>query len=137
MEIYTRCSRCRRQIPVGKSCACYGKARERQGRIDVDSFYHSSEWGVARAGAIRRTYGLDIVALYERSEIVSGFTVHHIEPLETGWGLRTSPDNLIYLTEQNHRLIHERYLKDFEQTKKYLHELIARFDEEYGKDRKL
>lgn len=137
MEIYTRCSRCRKKIPVGKSCPCYSKGRERQGRLDVDAFYHSSEWWAARARAIRRTFGLDIVAFYERKEIITGFTVHHIEPLETGWELRAEPDNLIYLTEQNHRLIHERYLKDFEQTKKYLHELITRFDEEYGKDRKL
>ncbi|MBQ3330318.1 MAG: HNH endonuclease [Ruminococcus sp.] len=134
--IYTRCSRCREKIPVGTSCPCYDRGRDRWGRLDVDSFYHSAEWGAARARAIRRTYGLDIVAFYERSEIVTGFTVHHITPLEMGWDLRTEPDNLIYLTEQDHRIIHERYLKDYEQTARYLRELIARFDSEFGKFRR-
>lgn len=136
MIIYTHCSRCRTKIPVGARCRCYDKKRDKHGRLDADNFYHSPEWGAARARAIRRTYGLDIVAWYEYGELVNGFTVHHIAPLETAWGLRTDADNLIYLTEKNHRLIHELYKQDYISTRDRLYALLARFDEEYGKCRK-
>lgn len=136
MIIYTRCSRCKKRIEIGAVCPCYDKRRTEQGRDARDIFYTSSEWGSARAGAIRRTYGLDIFAFYEFGELVSGFTVHHITPLETAWELRTAPDNLIYLTEQNHRLIHEMYKSDYTAARERLHALLERFDREYGALRK-
>ena len=97
----------------------------------LDDYYHSTEWGAARRRAIRRTYGLDILAWYEHGELVTGFTVHHIVPLETGWELRSDPDNLIYLTEADHREIHKRYLTDYERTAEYLRSLLVRFDNEF------
>lgn len=136
MIIYTHCSRCRTKIPVGARCRCYDKKRDKHGRLDADNFYHSPEWGAARARAIRRTYGLDVVAFYERGELIGGFVVHHITPLETGWDSRTDGDNLIYLSEQDHRMIHERYKRDFAQTSAYLRKLLYRFDREYGGARK-
>lgn len=135
MIIYTRCPRCKKRIAVGKTCPCYDKRRTTQGRDARDIFYTSGEWGRARAGAIRRTYGLDIFAFYEFGELVSGFTVHHITPLESAWELRTVPDNLIYLTEQNHRLIHEMYKSDYNKTRERLHTLLLRFDAEFGASR--
>lgn len=137
MIIYTRCSRCKKRIAVGETCPCYDKQRGTQGRNAQDIFYTSSEWERARAGAIRRTYGLDIFAFYEFGELVSGFTVHHITPLESAWELRTDPDNLIYLTEQNHRLIHELYKSDYNKTRERLCALLARFDAEFGSLRKV
>ena len=136
MRIYKRCSRCGKRLDAGEKCPCYDRERDRRGRDARDGFYRSEEWGRARAGAIRRTYGLDIVAWYEYGELVNGFTVHHIAPLETAWGLRTDADNLIYLTEKNHRLIHELYKQDYISTRDRLYALLARFDEEYGKCRK-
>ena len=117
-------------------CRCYEKRRTSQGRSEWDSFYLSSEWGHARARAIRRTYGLDIFAFYEFGELVNGFTVHHITPLESAWELRADDDNLIYLTEQNHRLIHELYKSDYTAARERLHALLERFDREYGALRK-
>lgn len=114
-------------------CRCYEKRRTSQGRSERDSFYLLPEWGQARARAIRRTHGLDIVAWYEHGELVNGFTVHHIAPLEIAWNLRADDDNLIYLTEKNHRLIHELYKKDYIGTRDRLRELLFRFDAEYGK----
>lgn len=133
MKIYKRCSRCGKRLETGTKCRCYDRGRDRRGRGTHDDFYHSSEWGCARAGAVRRTFGLDILAWYERGELSVGFTVHHIVPLETGWDLRTAPDNLIYLTEADHRDIHERYERDFERTVEYLRSLLVRFDNEFKK----
>lgn len=134
--IYKRCLRCHKRIPLGEHCRCYDRQRKQQGRIDADQFYTSPEWGQARARAIRRTYGLDIFAFYEFGELVNGFTVHHIAPLETAWELRADDDNLIYLTEQNHRLIHELYKSDYTAARERLHALLERFDREYGALRK-
>ena len=67
---------------------------------------------------------------------MNGFTVHHITPLESAWELRTAPNNLIYLTEQNHRLIHEMYNKsEYNKTRERLHTLLLRFDAEFGAKR--
>lgn len=133
MTIYARCPRCNTRLEVGAVCRCYEKRRTSQGRSERDSFYLSSEWGQARARAIRRTHGLDIVEWYEHGVLLNGFTVHHIAPLEIAWELRTDADNLIYLTEKNHRLIHELYRKDYIGARDRLRELLFRFDAEYGK----
>ena len=131
MIIYKRCSRCGKRIETGTKCPCYDRGRSKRGRCTHDDFYHSAEWGTARCGAIHRTYGLDILAWYERGELVTGFTVHHITPLEIGWDLRSDPDNLIYLTESDHREVHQRYLTDYESTSQYLRELLLRFDKDF------
>ena len=133
MKIYKRCSRCGKRIETGTKCPCYNRGRDMRGRGTHDDFYSSKEWGAARSRAIRRTFGLDILAWYERGELVTGFTVHHITPLETGWGLRTNPGNLIYLTEADHREVHKRYLTDYESVSEYLRELLSRFDSEFKK----
>ena len=136
MKIYKRCSRCGRRIEAGAECRCYDRGRDTRGRSAYDNYYRSAEWGRARAGAVRRTFGLDILAWYERGELIVGFTVHHIVPLETAWELRAAPDNLIYLTEQDHRLIHELYKTDYIGTRDRLCEMLRRFDREYrGYDR--
>ena len=131
MKIYKRCSRCGKRLETGAKCRCYDRGRDSRGRGTYDDFYHSAEWERARAGAARRTFGLDILAWYERGELIVGFTAHHIVPLETGWELRTEPDNLIYLTEADHREIHKRYLTDYERTAEYLRSLLVRFDNEF------
>lgn len=131
MIIYKRCSRCGKRLESGAKCRCYDSRRDSRGRGAHDDFYRSSEWGRARARAVRRTFGLDILAWYERGELVTGFTVHHITPLEMGWDLRSDPDNLIYLTESDHREVHQRYLTDYESTSQYLRELLLRFDKDF------
>lgn len=135
MRIYKRCSRCGKRLETGGKCPCYNRGRDTRGRGTHDDFYHSAEWGAARAKAVRRTFGLDILAWYERGELVCGFTVHHITPLETGWDLRTAPDNLIYLSESDHREVHRRYEQDYERTADYLRSLLLRFDNDFKKFR--
>ena len=136
MRIYKRCSRCGKRLDAGVKCPCYDRGRDRRGRGVRDEFYRSEEWGRARAEAVRRTFGLDILAWYERGELVTGFTVHHIVPLDEGWQLRTAPDNLIYLTEADHRHIHKLYETDYIGTSRYLCSLLARFDEEFKQYRR-
>ena len=55
--------------------------------------------------------------------IESGEVVHHIEPLLECWDKRLSLDNLIYLTEKNHRFIHNT-MKKSKEDKEYMQELL-------------
>lgn len=130
--IFTTCSRCHKRIAVGKRCDCYERRRKAE-RPQCDSFYLSREWQTARRKAIARTYCLDIYSLYIDGKIEQGRTVHHIVPLEEDYTKRTERGNLIYLTEEHHRMIHEQYQKGKKRELiAQLRALLKRFDEEFG-----
>lgn len=124
--IYKRCNICHKRLPIGTKCSCYERKRKAD-VLNVNSFYNTSEWKHSRDKAIARYYGLDIYSLLVLHKIEYGYTVHHIVPLEIDYSLRNSQDNLIYLTESNHRLIHEQLKKDYHGTIEFLHDLISQF----------
>ena len=97
-------------------------------------FYNSRDWLRIRDSVIANCYGIDIVEYYRTSKIVQGFTVHHIQTLDSCWDLRLNIDNLIYLTESNHQFIHREMNKgDREEKaiKRILIELKSKFIEEF------
>lgn len=127
MPIVHRCNLCHRQLPTGRKCTCYER-RRKSDVLDVNKFYNSNDWRKSRELAINHYFGLDIYSLFILNKIENGFTVHHIIPLEDDYSLRNNQSNLIYLTESNHRLIHEQLKKDYYGTIKKLQEIVNYFD---------
>ncbi|NEZ84001.1 HNH endonuclease [Clostridium botulinum] len=75
--------------------------------------------------------GIDIYSYYVLGIIEYGQTVHHIEPIKKNWNKRLDINNLIYLTESNHKKLHYRMDHGEEQEViKELYELIKKFEKE-------
>lgn len=95
--------------------------------VDDKKFYLSSEWQKARNKCISNCYGIDLYSYYVLRKIEYGQTVHHIVPILDDYSQRLSQENLIYLTESNHRLIHTLYQSEYNNTCKLLKSIVAPF----------
>ncbi len=130
--IYKRCSRCGSRLPAGQRCKCNNRRRYQEKK--TDDYYLTKEWDTARSLCIEQCFGLDIFAYYNDKLIQYGHTVHHIYPLKDYFSMRKTQKNLIYLTEQNHRRIHNMLKEDFAGTIKKLEDFKTLFYEEFLKD---
>lgn len=130
MPIGKRCDYCHRSIPIGKQCTCRKPIRYKQKK--TEDIYLTGKWKEVRGLCIRCCFGLDIFAYYKDNVIAFGFTVHHIYPVEDYPEKEFSLDNLIYVTEQNHRLIHSMLELDFDGTVQLLKEYKSRFAADFG-----
>ncbi|MBP1889798.1 5-methylcytosine-specific restriction endonuclease McrA [Clostridium moniliforme] len=74
-------------------------------------FYSSKQWKCIRELAINDTLGIDIINYYKFNRITAGKIVHHIVELNEDYSKRLNRDNLIYLTESNHKFVHKEYCK--------------------------
>lgn len=113
----------------------YNKQRreDKQEKIYQD-FYNSKEWKMVRYTMINYYYGMDLIEYYETGKIVQGERMHHTETLRDNWNKRYDKNNLIYLTEKNHKIIHAEYDKSEYEKKsmqEVLFELIKRFNKEF------
>ena len=128
--IIKRCDYCGRNIPIDKQCGCLhnGKSTsENKYTKDDKKFYKSSDWLKARDKCIQRCCGIDLYSYFVLHRIEYGQTVHHIVPLLDNYSLRLSQDNLIYLTESNHRTIHKLYESEYLETVKSLRKILHDF----------
>lgn len=97
-------------------------------------FYSSKEWERIRKDVISDYYGIDILEYYRTGRIVQGERVHHIVELGDEWNSRLDVNNLIYLTEKNHRRVHVEYdkgIKEKEKMQRVLFELLKKFNNEF------
>ncbi|WP_455796641.1 hypothetical protein [Clostridium butyricum] len=97
-------------------------------------FYNSQAWQRIRDVVIYDCFGMDILEFYRVGRIVQGERVHHIKELEEDWNSRFDVNNLIYLTEKNHRIVHSQYDKGKKERKliqRILFGLISRYNKEY------
>lgn len=115
------CDRCGKVLPVDKKCFC------RPDKQRHEFFYDTYEWKKARRKCREKCFEIDLYSWFVLHRLEYGRIVHHIVPLEKDWDLRTSQDNLIYLTDSNHALIHELYKSDFENTAEMLRGLLKMF----------
>lgn len=102
-----------------------------------NSFYNTKLWKIVREEAIRRYFNIDVLEYYATGKIVPGTTVHHIVEVKEDWNMRIKMDNLICVTEANHRRIHHYYNKDIahrKQMQSVLNGLVSKFKEEFGLD---
>lgn len=139
MPIYKRCSRCNKRILEGTKCECEKQRHKEYKKYRTDfkeqSFYSDPNWLVMKAKAKQRFKGMDIYSYYILGIVEYGQTVHHIETIKDNWDRRLDIDNLVYLTESNHRKLHKLYDKDGytkKETMDILYNLVKRFIEEFG-----
>lgn len=110
MPIFKRCTRCGKRISSGSKCTCL-RVREDVKDPKEKEFYSSSRWQEVREQVKSQCKGLDLYSYYILNKIEYGAVVHHIRPIKDDWGARYDIDNLIYLSNSNHQLIHEAYNK--------------------------
>lgn len=111
------------------------RRRRNKEQRKYQEFYNSAEWKRIRETVIADYYGIDILEYYRTGKIIQGERVHHIIELSEDWNSRLDIFNLIYLTEQNHRRVHEEYNKGIKEKKRMqgvLFALIDKWCEEFG-----
>jgi len=139
LPIYKRCSRCNKRILEGTKCECIKARHKEYKRYRTDdkeqAFYSSNDFQIIKEKVKTRLNGLDIYSYYVNGAIEYGQTVHHVETIKDNWSRRLDMDNLIYLTESNHQMIHKLYDKDITSkidTMMLLNNLIERFLKEFN-----
>lgn len=112
------------------------RIRQDRGLYKYKQFYKSNEWIRVRELVIVKCMCIDVLEYYRTGRVVEGQTVHHIVEIDEDWSKRLDIDNLVYLTESNHRHIHTLYNKDDKtkrDTQRMLIGLLERFREEFLK----
>lgn len=131
---YKRCTRCGTRLEYNTKCSCYKKFKVNSDLYKQDkqkAFYKSKEWQNTTKIIKNKFNYIDIYSYYILGQVEQGQVVHHIIPLDDDWGKRFSLSNLIYLTEKNHRNIHnimKKSDKDKEDVQHLLFSLIKRFN---------
>lgn len=101
---------------------------------ELEDFYRSQAWQDSREGAISYCYGIDLFELYRTGKVVQGQIVHHIVEVKENKELRYEVENLIYLTDLNHKRIHKKYnksTKDKERVQEMLFAIKLDFEKNY------
>ena len=115
--LYKRCTRCGKRLEYSAKCSCFNKYKTNSDDYKLDvhkKFYKSKEWQ-RLANRVKTRYNhIDIYSYYTMGIIEHGEVVHHIVPLVDDFGKRFDYNNLIYLTESNHRKIHNIMRKSIE-----------------------
>ena len=110
--------KCGRRLPQGETCPCQKKRHKLYdaARRDKDKkkFYASLRWKKIVAAVKARANGLDEYALAVSGVIAVGTTVHHIYPVDERPDLKTSLDNLIFVSARTHNKIHAEYNRNAE-----------------------
>lgn len=150
MPILYKCPHCGKPVQVGQKCECIQKVitaktiyrTAKKGPSSgapsgtvygSDPMYHSSLWKRLCAEAKEHYSHMDIYSWYVLGRIEVGAIVHHIIPIKDDYEKRFEIDNLIYVTYENHSLIHQLYSESPErkaQMQQKLMELIRRWNDE-------
>lgn len=150
LKLCSHCS-CSRVVELGQKYCAYHqhkhmieqrkKYREYQQRrlsdyneAKLQAFYQSGDWERLKEAVKASCYHIDIFEYYLTGKIVEGETVHHILELREHWDSRLDINNMIYLTNKNHKLIHNKYNKGNKEklkVQKILFGLIERFEKEF------
>lgn len=132
--IYKRCTRCGTRLEYNTICSCKAKYKTNSDSYKDDKekrFYKSKAWQDTTNIIKNKFSYLDIYSYYVLGQIEKGEVVHHIVALDEDFSKRLSLSNLIYLTEKNHRNIHnlmKRSPKEKEDVQQLLFSLIKRFN---------
>lgn len=109
------CGVCGRQVKVGETCPCM---KDRQKAYDRDnrnkksaSLYHSRQWQLLQLAVKSRANFLDEYIMYYEKRMTAGRIAHHIIPVDERPDLAFNPQNLIYVSDKTHKMIHDAYRK--------------------------
>ena len=128
----TYCDKC--QLKVEANRKLYAKDfKKRMTEEDkkYDSFYKTMEWILQREVVMRKYVGLDIYDYFINNKTTYADMVHHIVEVKEDWDKRLDIDNLIPLSEKNHRKVTKIYkTKGKEKLMQQLYELKERWEKE-------
>ena len=138
MPIYRRCDNCH-QLFTGRRCPVCKKESDRRyrqrlkERHELTRIYHTQLWAKCRRNVIARYFGYDVWLLAEG--VVwkpKRIIVHHIIERDTAPELLYDIDNLIPVSEDSHKEIHQYYETDrqyaLDRISKGIAEFHRRFD---------
>lgn len=135
---------CNRLIDITKVyCPIHSRTNaERNAEYDktqrdkkAKAYYNSAEWKAARARTLARDTGIDIYLYVTEGRVVPATMVHHIIELREDYTKRSSPSNLISVSEATHEgVIKQAYAsaeakKDMQRT---LRRCIVKYQEIVG-----
>lgn len=138
-----RCG-CDRLIDATKTfCEVHTKTNaERNAEYDrtqrdrkAKAFYNSTEWKTARAAVLTRDAGIDIYIYMTEHRVVPATMVHHIVELREDYSKRSTPSNLISISETTHEgVIRKAYSKPDTKRKmqQELREIVKNFKKVVG-----
>lgn len=119
--------KCGRRIPQGKICPCQKSRHNLYDKTCRDKekkkFYGSTTWKKIVELIKTRANGLDEYQL-ANGVIAIGTTVHHIYTVDERPDLKTSLDNLIFVSSNTHNRIHAEYAKGEEEKKELQRKLL-------------
>ena len=145
MPVYRKCGVCQGRVLVGQLCECEVKKRQENYKVykqrckmneqDASSqeFYNSGQWLRCRDAVATHQFGIDLIE-WDKGNVIASEMYHHIVEVKSDKAERLNADNIMGLTQLNHMRVHalmNKSEKDNKLIKKYLLELIIKFNEEY------
>jgi 5-methylcytosine-specific restriction enzyme A len=136
MALYTKCSVCKKKIPIGTLCECskerhkeYNKrVRYREDNKKYAEFYNSAAWHKMIDYIKTKYNGLCLMCLIKHDHIVPSDVIHHIEELRENFDKRLVEDNLISLCHRCHNSLHSSYSR---QIKEDIKNLLETYKEKF------
>lgn len=129
------CSMCGRIHQRGYVCEIKRKRNYEYKKDREDTvIYKSRSWEKARADILEQYHHMCLYSFYVERKIIKATDVHHIVEILDDDSLAYDEDNLIPLSKEKHRLIHELYKEDKKKIQEQLREFKKRWKDG---DRKL
>ena len=73
--------------------------------------YHSRPWQLLQLAVKSRAQYIDEYVMYYEKRMTAGRIAHHIIPVDERPDLALNPQNLIYVSDKTHKMIHDAYRK--------------------------
>lgn len=129
------CSMCGRIHQRGYVCEIKRKRKtDYQNAREDTGIYYSNRWRTIRGQVLEEYNHICLYSFYVEGKIIKATDVHHIIELNDNSSLAYEEDNLISLSKEKHRLIHELYKEDKKKIQEQLREFKKRWKDG---DRKL
>ena len=129
------CSSCGRVHQRGYVCEIKRKRKtDYQNAREDTGIYYSNRWRTIRGQVLEEHNHICLYSFYVEGKIIKATDVHHIIELNDNSSLAYEEDNLISLSKEKHRLIHELYKEDKKKIQERLREFKKRWEDG---DRKL
>lgn len=98
-------------------------------------FYSTPAWQHLRMKKEAQQFGIDVFEYYTTGRIIQAEQYHHIEEITEAWDKRLNENNIIGVSEANHRRIHKEYERSYTAKRKMQHalkEMMKRFEKDFA-----
>lgn len=141
MGIYKICPRCRKEYEVGKECpnGCYKKTKAEANKVYDEAqrknaeLYHSKAWKMLRTVCLNKFDNICLWTFFKTGKIVTATLIHHIVEVEENKLKALDIDNLIPVSDEAHREIHELYKTSKVKVQAKLHSIKKEYLKKYSR----